>query len=278
VNGDRVEFVSEEWGPSSVTHSDLSILAELTGRTEDECMKRLAGHRLTDTARAWKAVNPTTPAEIRKFYSETDEYLWELLAWNGSEAYELYRRRLDRLRELWPPDSHPAALDYGAGVGTAALVLAQAGYEVTLADVPGLTLDFARRRLDRAGETATVIEILEDCPRLPPDRWNVLVSFDVIEHLVDPAGVAVQLVRSLEVGGGAAIVASFTHDERWPHHLGAGYSRFADHRWEFFLQCLGLKHLGENVYRRLPPGQALVRKAQYYLWNATGIRVERVPR
>lgn len=271
-----IEFSTADWGPSRVASSDLDLLREFTGRTYEECLDRLAAHRIEDTANAWRDAGPSSPREIRKFYAETDHYLWELLGWNGSAAYEPYARRLQRLSTLWPPSSHPTVLDYGSGVGTAAVLLTDLGYDVTVADVPGRTFDFARRRLERGGKRFHALQIVEDVPSLPREAWHLIVSFDVLEHVVDPKRVAREIVGALKVRGGAAVVAPFDADgEAWPHHLPAGRERFQGHRWEYYLQSLGLRHRGDFIYEKLNRPATIVRKAQYGFWRATGLRIER---
>jgi SAM-dependent methyltransferase len=279
VVADQIEFESAEWGPARVDALDLDLLADFTGLSEEECLERLSSYTVEEMAVAWRTANPTTPAEIRRFYAETDLYLWELFGWNGSAAYEPYLRRIERLAGLWPPSEHPRALDYGCGIGTAAVRLAELGYSITVADIPGRTLEFAHARLARRGHRGEVIEIVKDVPQLPPASWNVLVSFDVLEHVAWPKAVGRQLVRALLRGGGASIVTMFDlQDERWPHHLPSGNDELGRGRWEMYVRSLGMKQLGDSCYRRGSVAQEAMRRLRYGLWQATGIYVERVPR
>src|SRR5215213_6425700 len=141
ASSDRVvNFISAEWGPAEVDEEDLGALSDLTGLSRGESLARLGAYRTDELAEAWRTRNPTTPEEIHSFYRETDCYLWELLAWNGSSLYRSYLGRIDHLARVWPPPRSPDALDYGCGVGTAAIRLAEHGYAVTIADVPGRTL------------------------------------------------------------------------------------------------------------------------------------------
>jgi 2-polyprenyl-3-methyl-5-hydroxy-6-metoxy-1,4-benzoquinol methylase len=276
---ETVAFESHAWGPAHISHEDLELLSEFTGLSRSACVERLRSYHPWEMATAWRAQNPTTPEEIRAFYSATDLYVWELLAWNSSRAYEPYLRALNYLAERWPAERYRQALDYGSGIGTAALVLAERGYQLTLADVPGRTLDFARMRLARRGVEHDVIEVVDDVPRLPAEAWDVLVCFDVLEHVPDPAGLGRALVRAIAPGTGMAIAAAFdTPDDEWPHHLGAASKRFRGHRWWFYFQSLGTAKVAEHVYRRLGEREAIVRRLQYQLWRATGLRVEGFPR
>jgi SAM-dependent methyltransferase len=230
-------------------------------------------------ATAWHEQKPRTSEEIRSFYSNTSHYLWELLGWNGSAAYDSHLRALDRIAELWPPRTFPRALDYGSGVGTAALRLAELGYQVTVADVPGITLDFARARFEQRGIPAEAIEVTADVPPLPEGQWDVLVSFDVIEHLPNPTEVGRALVRAIRPGGGAAVMASFGGSEDlWPQHLQETMSVLSGQRWDLYFQALGMKHMGECIYQRLTWRGSLARRLRYEFWRATGLYVQRIKR
>jgi SAM-dependent methyltransferase len=273
-----IEFETLAWGSASLASSDLALLAEFTGLTESECLSRLRVSEPTAMALAWEEAGPRTPAEIRTFYSKTDTYLWELMAWNNSQAYVSYLGRVGRLAGLFPPRSYPRALDYGSGVGTVGLRLAELGYEVTLADVPGVTFEFARERLRRYGVRFHTLEIQDDVPFLPAQAWDVIVSFDVLEHVVAPKDVTKALVGALAPGGGAALVASFGGAEVNPLHLTAGVAQFGDHRWPLFLQGLGMKHVGSDVYLKMDRLGTFLRRLRYAFWRATGLYVEHMER
>jgi SAM-dependent methyltransferase len=272
-------FESRAWGPARISAVDLALLSELTGLSPERCLVRLRDYDPAEMAAAWLDRNPSSTEEILAFYSETELYLWELLVWNGSSAYEPYLRTLARLAEMWPPERFPRALDYGSGVGTAALALAEAGYRVTIADVPGRTLQFAKARLARRDVAFDVLEVVEEVPPVPVERWDVLVCFDVLEHVSDPGRLGRALVGALAPGGGIGITAAFDSPEaEWPHHVGATSRRFRGHRWWLYFQGLGTAKVDENLYRKLGPWPTLVRRLQYSLWRATGLRVEGLPR
>lgn len=276
---DLIAIDSAEWGSIVLHRIDIETVAEITGRPMDDCLHRLQSIRLADLAAEWNELGPSSPEEIRGFYASPDDYLWGLLAWNSSSEYAPYLARLERLAELWPPGEYPRALDYGSGVGTAALHLAKAGYEVTIADVPGKTLEWAASRLRRHGVDFEVMEVTEDVPRIPKAAWDVVASFDVLEHVFEPEAVTRALVRALRVGGGAAIVAAFdTVGEEHPHHLADRSRRLQGHRFEMYLQSLGMKALEDYLYRRLSAPARLPRLVAYKFWRATGLRVTRLPR
>ena len=280
-----VEFASQDFGPARIDETDLALLAETTGLSREACLARLGGYQLAEFSEAWKSAETRTAAEIAAFYAGTDLYLWELFAWNTSASYAPYLARLARLAARFPVTTHPRVLDFGSGIGTSALTLARLGYQVTVADIPGTTFDFARARLARHGFPAAAIELAGGSssagsgPTLPRGAFDLIVCFDVLEHVPDPARAAQALARALRTGGGAAIVAAFdTQGEDWPHHLPGGYALFGGHRWERYLDRLGLGTLGGQLYRKPGPAGRLAHRARYELWRSTGLHVTRLPR
>ena len=266
------------WGRAAISPDDLDLLAEFTGLSAEECLDQLRTYRPEVIAKGWRDANPQTGREIRRFYSDISDYVWELLAWNSSDAYWPYLQRVDRLVEICPPQTHPRALDFGCGVGTAALRLAELGYRIAIADVPGRTLDFCQARLTRRGVSFETIEITDDIPTFARNSWDAIVSFDVLEHLVNPSAVARVLVNALELGGGAAVVASFGRDDEHPQHLHDGVQKFGGYRWSLYFQTLDMRHLGNDVYVKVNGLQLLLRRVRYRLWRMTGLYVQRLER
>src|SRR5262249_6608537 len=178
--------------------------------------------------------------QIRQFYQETELYIWELTKWHASEAYNSYKDQIRRAILEFPPTTHPRVLDFGSGVATASLMFAEAGYQVTLADVPGKTLSFAQHRFKRRGLQCSTIEITEDLPNIP-GTFDVIVSFDVLEHIPNADQVLNGLVCSLRTSGAALIVAAFHDHGDHPQHLQSNINRFNKIPWGFALAGSGLK-------------------------------------
>src|SRR5438132_10825722 len=88
---------SAAWGPTVIDRVDLQLLATGTGLPEATCLEKLRTYRLKEMADEWTRLSPQTSDEVRQFYSDTSLYLWELLTWNGSEAYTSYVNKLERL-------------------------------------------------------------------------------------------------------------------------------------------------------------------------------------
>src|SRR5256885_568215 len=71
--------------------------------------------------------NPKDPERLIQFYNRSDTELFELIEWHANDPIH-YRTLI--LRDLAPARTGRAYLDYGAGIGNDAMVLAEAGFEI----------------------------------------------------------------------------------------------------------------------------------------------------
>lgn len=255
-------------------------IAAYYGIDQAETVRRLTELDPAEMARAWEAARPSTPAEIRAFYAASDHYIWETTTWNYGPGYDVQWQALRDLEQLFPPTRFPRVLDYGCGVGSAAFYLADRGYTVTAADVPGRTLDFVRDRAARHGRKVQLVEIRQDLPDFPAESFDVVVCLDVLEHVPNPEEVLAGLARALRVGGAAVLRVTFERDELLPFHLSDNWERFGrTHNWWLYVNALGLDGAGADlIYRRVSPWRVALRQARFRLWRATGVFFMRVPR
>ncbi len=121
------------------------------------------------------------------FYRSSDGYLYNLTAFAVSQTKLPYLRDLTA---LVPPGSR--LLDYGCGIGSDGLALAEAGYTVAFADFDNPSTRYLRWRLERRGIAADVYDI-DAGP--PPPGFDLAYAFDVIEHVRDPLATLVEMER-----------------------------------------------------------------------------------
>jgi len=264
--------------PQYITEDDLADLASFTGMGTVECLERVQNYSMNEMARAWENANPSSPGEIMDFYRSTDLYVWELMQWHASAARAAYWDALFSFVESHPP-SHGfrRILDFGCGVGTEALFLAERGYEVTAVDVDGPTFDFARHRLTRRGLHTAFVVSTSEIPK-PDGVFDAAVCFDVFEHLSDPLGAVGALVQSLRSGGMLLQQATFNNYGVHPCHLDHCIERFSGLRWHINLAGLGLKSAGPLGYVKSSGVMRRIQRARYELWRATGLWLIQVGR
>lgn len=265
-----------EHDPVHVTEEDLEDLSTFTGLSRAACLNRLRGYSTSELAEAWRRANPRTSEEILAFYQSTDLYIWALMQWHASPTRKPYRDALEYLVEHYSvAEGWRSVYDFGCGVGTDALFLSAHGYHVTLVDVESPTFRFARHRFARRLLNANFLESRSSLPE-PHDLCDVIVCFDVFEHLPDPLGAAKRLVKALRPGGVIVQQGSFEDKGEHPCHLAHGVRRFSGLRWHIHLAGLGLKKMSDMVYGKASTIERLIQLVRYGLWRATGLWIVRV--
>ena len=128
----------------------------------------------------WEKQGPMTEDRIAKFYKQTTNYIYELGEWHlfVDNKRESDQQLVADMQKKQPKN----ILDFGGGVGLMAVPLARAGFDVTLADLDGTSLDFAKFRADRHGDKLKIWK--SDVEPMPPDaKYDVILALDVLEHL-----------------------------------------------------------------------------------------------
>lgn len=87
-------------------------------------------------------------------------------------------------------------LDYGCGAGNMSFLFAQAGFHVDALDVEGEITDFLKWRVQRHFQR---INVLNEVTELK--KYDLVMLFNVLEHLMNPMWVLERITESLETGG-----------------------------------------------------------------------------
>lgn len=151
-----------------------------TTREQVRARMKLGSAPLKDEWNAWEKQGEMTPERITKFYKQTTNYIYELGEWHlfVPDKRESDVALVEEMRKKRPKN----ILDFGGGVGLMALPLARAGFDVTLADLAGTSLDFAAYRAKQRGIPLKLWK--SDVEPAPPDaKYDVILALDVLEHL-----------------------------------------------------------------------------------------------
>jgi len=205
------------------THPDLkeSLLSEIGEYTGcdrlDEIERRCRG-AVEAVKEEWhrketEAGNRTT---VEAFYDRTEAYVFDLMWWHAlvddpSPLAYVVAMKFAEQRGC------SRYLDFGAGVGSAGIVFARHGFDVTLADISTNLLRFAMWRLARRGLPATFLDLKTD--RLPPARYDIVTAMDVWEHLVDPVATVDQIAEAIAPGGFLFGRFAAQPDPNYPQHI-----------------------------------------------------------
>jgi SAM-dependent methyltransferase len=215
--------------PTLLADSWRQLMAPRTGDIRTELLQEAAefldisfmeaSTRLASAAgrfrEEWGAVADTTDAAmLSKFYNLSDAGLFDLIEWHATDPIH-YRTLVVRDLALARPGR--VYLDYGSGIGSDALVFAEAGFKVTLADISDLLMGFAAYRIRKRGFTVNTIDLKRDS--VPADSFDVVVCFDVLEHIPRPMAVVRNLRQGMRDGGLLVIHAPFGEDPDRPMHV-----------------------------------------------------------
>jgi len=118
-------------------------------------------------------------------------------------------------------------LDFGAGTGNLALLLAAAGHKVWVSELNALQRDFIRFRVDHHALSRRVT-VVDPWAGLPEAALDAVVAVDVLEHLPDCRTVLErQLLPALTPGGVLVENSPFVINSANPmHHEDFGFERF----------------------------------------------------
>lgn len=264
--------------PIYITEDDLLDLSSFTGLSKEACLERVRSYSLEELATAWKTADPKTPEEIVAFYQSTDLYIWELMQWHASTARQQYWRAISYVAEHHPPgQGWRRVYDFGCGVGTDGLFFATRGYDVTLVDVESPPFRFARHRFERRGVRGRFVESKGPLPD-PDGEYDVVICFDVFEHMPDPLGAAARLAGALRKHGLLVQQGGFSDEGYHPCHLHHGITLYGGLRWQIHLLKLGFQNVNGLVYKKTSGWRRSLQRARFSLWRTTGLWVSRVPR
>jgi len=202
---------------TDLKHSLLRELATYLDRddlVEIEARCRAIGPELRGD---WeRIVRRGDPSSIDRFYDESQAHLFELMWWHSlaeDQTPLAYVMALDFARR------HPGRryLDFGAGVGSGAILFAQHGFKVAIADISSSLLRFAEWRLAQRGLTAQIVDL--KASRLPTNAFDLITTMDVFEHLHDPLAAVDQLADALSPGGHVFGRFAAEKDPERPQHI-----------------------------------------------------------
>jgi SAM-dependent methyltransferase len=141
------------------------------------------------------------------------------------EAMDRLNTHIARFRGQFPLDPQLRYLDMGCGTGELTICLAALGCKnVTGVDVVPRNIDACESNIARLDHAPRALFVLADLNEwVPPEKYDVVLSFDALEHIDDP-GHFLKIMANFVASDGVAI-------------MGFGplfYSPFGDHMSPFF--------------------------------------------
>jgi mycofactocin glycosyltransferase len=197
-----------------------SLLAELgsyTGCADMAEIRLRCTQALADLKGEWqKKVETIDRRFVERYYDESQALLYELMWWHTLAEDSSPLAYVTAWHFARQQGCHHY-LDFGAGVGSGAILFARHGLQVTLADISSPLLRFSQWRMNTRGLSAQYFDLKTSA--LPRHTFDLLTAMDVFEHLVDPVQVVDQLSEALKPGGFLFARLAAEADEDRPQHI-----------------------------------------------------------
>jgi 2-polyprenyl-3-methyl-5-hydroxy-6-metoxy-1,4-benzoquinol methylase len=233
-------------------------LASFTGEPVNVVLQRMSTG-LQEFKQLWDSqnVNVADPSAVQEFYREQFVEAYELANWHSGEATGEVPLNYPHAALFAKKNGLRRALDFGSGIGTGSLCLAEVGCEVDSADVAQAMLKFVRHRMERRGYTPRLIDLAAgETPRRA--YYDIVTCFDVLEHIPDQMSKLLELQSYLRVGGYLFVnlMKESSHPDK-PMHISSATNRVRMIRrtsmvpcWEAYLDGLQVLQLKRTARLR----------------------------
>ena len=171
--------------------------------------------------------------QLRNFYANTDNYIFELMEYHSTEEKGKMRQRcIEIMKKLGVKN----VLDYGCGIGQDNIDAANAGLKAIACDIPGKTLDFAKWRFKKRKLDIDIITIMSEKPL--KEKYDAITCFEVIMHTTDPIGIIRHIYKHLQNDGLLFFTARFKG-----YSLALRYNQKYEGVFDDIIQDIGFKRL-----------------------------------
>lgn len=162
----------------------------------------------------WDDQDPKTADEIMRYYetSGKEDFIVNLCSFNRRET-------LHFPPQAWFPNAK-TFMDFGCGLGTVAMHMANLGLEVWMCDLDTEAFKFAKWRFEKHGIDVHDAVIDSVLPKLGKGMFDGIACVDVIEHVVNPVELVWRFHQALKPGGTLYITnVTAWHDDVHNWHL-----------------------------------------------------------
>lgn len=184
-------------------------------------------------------INQSNKLQVENWFKTNKNYIWEL-----SENYSFpAKKKLTQLVvSFCKKNKITTLLDFGGGIGEDAIAASKAGVKTTLADLPGVTLDFAKWRIKKHNANVKILEITKSKPL--KSNYQIIICFEVFQHLFNPIFTAKHLWEHLDLKGYLFTTFRFKNPT---YHMALKKNYYLEKTFPTELNKIGFK-LKEKVY------------------------------
>lgn len=192
--------------PKLELDSNIKELGEYLGVSFDVLKKELEkkseryggfGKYVKVSEEEWNSrkINQNKAKEIMKFYSETENYMPELMIVSASEDKQKLRRFI---AAYCKKEGVKKILDFGCGVGDDCIIAALNGLSADGVDIESKTFDFAKWRFNKYGVNVNTFNINEEFFN---EKYDAINCIEVLQHLPDVEKTLEQFYENLNENG-----------------------------------------------------------------------------
>lgn len=188
-------------------------------------------------ASLWHKAGSFDPSVEDAWYRREDvgrHYILDLVGWHFINIGPLLANELGSIKG-------GRVLDFGSGIGTMSLMLAQQGCEVDMVEVNPELRKFTEYRMERHLNGKRAMRFVD----APEGSYDMAICWHVFEHLPEPEKALASIVDALKPGGLLFSQSDWHKDAVHPMH----HER-DDSEWEKAMREAGLVAVKPNWYRK----------------------------
>lgn len=189
-------------------------------------MQALEGGNVNQDAKHFGVTPHQYDDKMQQLYLEGYGLIFETLVFWATSERQLWIQQAVEIIRLYAQKSGRASgevaiLMLGDGNGNDSLELVRNGFKVNYFDIPGSkTYDFATKRFNHYGLLGNSVNIVSDYNSCLSCQYDIVFSFEVLEHLTDPISAIKDIYSMLKIGGIALITEAFIAVfDNFPTHL-----------------------------------------------------------
>lgn len=192
---------------------ELSLFLNLTTKEiieMDNAVQNLPGFAkwINITIDNWNIshINQTKRRQVESWFNNNDKLLFELCDVHSQKTKKII---IHTALKICHKNKVKTLLDYGAGIGEEAIFASESGIKTTIADLPSLTLEFAKWRSKQRKLKINSITLTSDTSI--KNKYDAIFCFEVLQHILNPQIIASYLIKHLKPKGFLFITTHFNN-------------------------------------------------------------------
>jgi len=162
--------------------------------------------------------DPSDAKAIDNYYRNNNYEIYDHFFWHLEGRRSFDKKLLEDIKNL-NPSKATEIIDYGAGGGQMAYMLAQEGYQVTIVEKNKKELDFISYRFKKHKLKVKIVPL--PINEQFKNKYDIILCFDVLEHIPDKEFEStINRIKSLKKADGKVFATvSFGAQEVHPSHF-----------------------------------------------------------